>query len=70
MLFNYFRRCRNVQPTDSSPYELVPDTLIINDDSITVDIINNENEHLFIFKLEALQVKIKYFLSFGCCLIL
>lgn len=51
------RRCRRMQP-DNSPFELVPATLNIYSDSITADIVNKENGHLFVLKLEGVKVRI------------
>lgn len=49
-----FRRCRKVQPGNSQ-FQLVPGTLNSYSNSITADIINKENNHLFVLKLEALK---------------
>lgn len=54
--FSIDRRCRKIQP-DNSPYELVPATLNTYSDSITADIVNKENGHLFVLKLEAVKVR-------------
>ncbi|CAD7091219.1 unnamed protein product [Hermetia illucens] len=51
---SFCRRCRKVTPGDS-PFALVPGTLNIYSDSITTDLVNRENNHLFSLKLEALQ---------------
>lgn len=49
-----YRRCRKVQPGNSQ-FQLVPGTLNSYSNSITADVINNENNHLFALKLEALK---------------
>lgn len=54
-IFFIYRRCRKVQP-DNSPYQLVPATLNTYSDSITADILNKDNGHLFVLKLEAVKV--------------
>ncbi|XP_001355295.2 neutral alpha-glucosidase AB [Drosophila pseudoobscura] len=50
---SFCRRSRKVQSTGSK-YALIPGTLNSYMDSLTGDLINKENHHLFSFKLEAL----------------
>lgn len=51
-----------MQP-NNSPYQLVPATLNTYSDSITADILNKENNHLFVFKLEALKVRFDFWVA-------
>lgn len=50
----FSRRCRKVQP-GNSPYRLEFQTLRTYKSYITLDLINEENGHEFIFKLEAVN---------------
>lgn len=51
----YFNsRCRKVQPGNSQ-FQLVPGTLNTYSSSITADIVNKENDHLFVLKLAAIK---------------
>lgn len=52
----FIRRCRKVEH-NNSPYELVPATLNTYSDSITADLINKNNGHLFVLKVEGVQVR-------------
>lgn len=45
---------------NNSPYELVPATLNSYSDSITADLINKNNGHFFVLKVEGVQVRKKY----------
>jgi hypothetical protein len=58
MHFLLIRRSRNVN-YEKSPYEIVPNTLNTNANYITVDVVNKENGHLFVLKLEGLKVDLK-----------
>lgn len=49
-----FSRCRKVQP-DNSAFALVPGTLNTYLDSVTVDLVNNENGHLFVLKVAGVK---------------
>lgn len=49
---------------DNSQYQLVPGTLNTYSDSVTAEIVNNENGHLFVLKLEAVKVNIIVLFSF------
>ncbi|XP_037936994.1 neutral alpha-glucosidase AB-like [Teleopsis dalmanni] len=51
---SFCRRVRKLQPGNSK-FALVPGTLNTYSDSVTADIIHKDNQHLFVFKLEALQ---------------
>lgn len=51
---SFCRRCRKV-PADNSKFQLVPGTLNTYSDSITVDLVNKENEHLYVVKVGALK---------------
>lgn len=51
---SFCNRCRSVNGT--SRYEVLVDTLSVDTSSISVEIRNNENQHLFVLKLEALKV--------------
>jgi hypothetical protein len=51
-----FRRSRKIQ-YEKSPYEVVPNTLSSQNTYITADIINKENNHLFVLKLEGVKVR-------------
>lgn len=42
---------------NNSPYELVPATLNSYSDSITADLINKNNGHFFVLKVEGVQVR-------------
>ncbi|CRK87777.1 CLUMA_CG001536, isoform A [Clunio marinus] len=57
---SFCRRCRKVQP-GSSPYEIIPNTLNTYANHITADIRNNENQHVFVLKLEALKGNMFHF---------
>lgn len=57
------RRCRKIEH-NNSPYELVPATLNTYSDSITADLVNKNNGHLFVLKVEGVQVsEFKWILS-------
>lgn len=51
----HLRRCRYYKP-EVSPYEVVPNTLNTLTNHITLDIVNKENDHIFVLKLEGLKV--------------
>ena len=51
---SFCRRCRKVQ--GPSKYVVLPETLYTDSTSVTVEIKNNENNHLFLLKLSALEV--------------
>jgi hypothetical protein len=51
---SFCRRCRSVR--GPSIYEVLPETLYTDSTSVTVEIRNKENNHLFLLKLGALQV--------------
>ncbi|XP_055843927.1 neutral alpha-glucosidase AB-like isoform X2 [Episyrphus balteatus] len=51
---SFCRRCRKVQPGNSK-FVLLPGTLNTYSDSITIDLINKDTNHLFILKVEALE---------------
>lgn len=44
-------------PHNESPYVLVPATLNIYSDSVTFDIKNKHNGHLFVVKVEGVKVR-------------
>lgn len=50
------RRCRKVEH-NNSPFELVPATLNSYSDSITADLINKNNGHFFVLKVEGVKVR-------------
>lgn len=50
---SFCRRCRKVQP-DNSQFHLVPGSLNTYSDSVTADLVNKENDHLFVVKVGAL----------------
>lgn len=52
--FEHFRRCRKVQ-AGNSPYDIISNTLNTYANYITLDILNKENSHVFVMKLEALK---------------
>lgn len=54
--FIFCRRSRKVQ-YEKSPYEIVPNTLSSHSNYITADVINKENGHLFVLKLEGVKVR-------------
>ena len=49
------RRCRKIQPGNSK-FALVPGSLNTYSDSITAELRHKDNQHVFVFKLEALVV--------------
>ncbi|CAO1407451.1 unnamed protein product [Diamesa hyperborea] len=51
---SFCRRCRRVQ-AGNTQYEIVSNSLNTYANYITTEIVNNENDHRFIFKLEALK---------------
>lgn len=52
---HFFRRSRKVQ-YEKSPFEIVPNTLSSHNTYVTTDVVNKENGHLFVLKLEAVKV--------------
>lgn len=60
----YNRRCRKLEH-NNSPYELIPGTLNTYSDSITVEIKNTKNGHLFILKVEGLKVSLMQMIYFN-----
>lgn len=38
-----------------SPYHVIPETVVLGDSSVTMDIINKQNDVLFVTKIQALK---------------
>jgi hypothetical protein len=51
---SFCRRCRNV--TGISPYDVNKSSLYTDSTRISVEIMNKENQHVFLMKLGALEV--------------
>lgn len=56
--FHANRRCRKMEH-NNSPYELVPATLNSYSDSITADLLNKNNGHIFVLKVEGVKVSLR-----------